>query len=127
MTIQGENIGISGTMVNATAGSLVVRATGAITLANGAVLQAPGYSRVFGDAIDPVTRSSAGGSVTLSAQGSGGIALGNATLSVGGGIGNAGTLSLAAPNGPVDFGSATLNGTGGQGGTGGIFSLDTPW
>ncbi len=73
----------------------------------------------------PVTRSSPGGSVMLAAQGTGGIALGNATLSVGGGTGNAGTLTLAAPNGAIDFGVATMNGTGGPGGAGGTFALTT--
>ncbi len=79
----------------------------------------------YGDANDPVTRSSPGGSVTLAAAGNDGISLGDATLSVGGGIGNAGTLTLSTPNGTVNFGSATLNGTGGAGSAGGTFSLES--
>lgn len=96
--------------------------TGAIILANGAVLEAPGYAKTFGDSADPVTRSAPGGALTLAAQGAGGISLGNATLSVGGGAGNAGKLTLSAPNGAIDLGTAVLDGHGGMGASGGIFS-----
>ncbi len=125
IAITGNSVTISGTTVRATAGAVVVQSSDTITLANGAVLEAPGYDKTFGDSADPQTRSAAGGSVSLAAAGSGGIALGNATLSVGNGTGNAGTLALSTPNGSVDFGTATLNGFGEAGGSGGVFSLDT--
>jgi filamentous hemagglutinin family protein len=131
ITINGNNISVSGTTVHATSGSVTLKAGDTITLSNQAVIEAPGFEKTFGDSVDPQIRSAPGGSVSLAADGSGGISLGDATLSVGGGTGNAGTLSLSTPNGAVDFGNATLNGKGGVGGidgadgAGGVFSIDT--
>ncbi len=124
VTINGQSVSISGTTVNATAGKVQINSATGITLANGATIEAPDYSKVFGDSVDPVSQSAPGGSVTLVAQ-NGNIALGNATLSVGGGAGDAGTLTLSAPQGGVDFASATLDGTGAAGGRGGSFAIDT--
>ncbi|WP_213737826.1 filamentous haemagglutinin family protein [Bradyrhizobium sp. dw_411] len=124
ITINGLSVAVSGTTINATAGKVQINSTASITLADGATIEAPGYTKVFGDSVDPTTQNAPGGSVTLVAQ-NGNIALGNATLSVGGGAGDAGTLTLSAPQGGVDFGSATLDGTGAAGGRGGSFAIDT--
>ncbi len=119
VAISGQSVSVSGTTIHATAGSVTLTSATGITLGNGAVIEAPGYSKIFGDAADPTSQSAPGGTVALIAQ-NGDIALGNATLSVGGGTGDAGTLSLSAPNGAVTgLATATLNGTPGTGGAGG--------
>ncbi len=118
ITINGQSITVSGTDIRGTAGSVTLNSASGITLANGAIVEAPGYVQSFGDGVDPTTQNAPGGHVTLAAQ-NGGIVLGNATLSVGGGSGDAGTLTLSASNGAVDFGTATLNGAGGPNGAGG--------
>ncbi|HWV51692.1 filamentous haemagglutinin family protein [Pseudorhodoplanes sp.] len=123
--VEGNNVTVSGTTMRATAGTLTLRATGAIALSGGARLETPGYSQTFGDQFDPQTKSALGGTLTLSALGAGGISLGDATLSVGNGTGDAGTLKLSTANGSIDWGSVTLDGKGGDGGQGGTFSIDT--
>ena len=125
VTIEGNDISIAGTMMRATAGALTVRATGNIALSGGARLETPGYSQTFGDQFDPQTKSALGGTLMLSALGTSGIALGDSTLSVGNGTGDAGTLKLSAANGTIDWGTVTLDGKGGDGGQGGTFSIDT--
>jgi len=85
----------------------------------------PGYEQTFGDAADPQVKSAPGGSLSLAALGSSGIALGDAHLSVGNGNGNAGTLKLSASGGPVAWGTASLDGRGGKDGPGGTFFIDT--
>ncbi|MDR3493354.1 MAG: filamentous hemagglutinin N-terminal domain-containing protein, partial [Ancalomicrobiaceae bacterium] len=124
ISISGQSVSISGTDVRATAGRLVINSATGIALLNGAIIEAPGYTARFGDSADPTTADAAGGAVTLAAR-AGAISLGNATLSVGGGTGNAGTLTLSVPLGAIDFGTATLDGTGGPNGAGGTFALDT--
>jgi len=124
IAISGSSVAVSGTTIKATAGKVQLNSSTGITLADGATIQAPGYTKVFGDSADPVNQNAPGGSVTLAAQ-NGNIVLGNATLSVGGGGGDAGTLTLSAANGAVDLGTATLNGTGGAVGQGGSFAIDT--
>ncbi|HEY4078732.1 MAG TPA: filamentous hemagglutinin family protein [Rhizomicrobium sp.] len=124
ITINGHSVAILGSKIHATAGAVSVNAADTITLSGGAAVEAPGYVQDFGDSADPVSQNAPGGHVTLSALG-GAIVLGDATLSVGGGTGDAGALSLLAPNGTVDFGTAVLNGTSGAGGAGGGFSLDS--
>ena len=125
LTIDGNGVSISGTHLRATAGSLTVKSTGNLALSDGAILEAPGYTRTFGDAADPQTVAAPGGTLSLAALGAGGITLGDALLSVGGGKGNGGNLKLSAANGAVDWGTAVLNGKGGAGNQGGSFSLDT--
>ncbi|MEA3390693.1 MAG: filamentous hemagglutinin family protein [Pseudomonadota bacterium] len=125
LTLEGGNVDIAGTHLRATAGTLTVKAAEGISLSDGAVLEAPGYTQSFGDAADKRTASAPGGVLSLVAAGTAGIALGDATLSVGGGAGNAGTLKLSAANGAVDFGDATLDGKAGEDGAGGNFALDT--
>ncbi|MCK9913008.1 filamentous hemagglutinin family protein [Microbacteriaceae bacterium K1510] len=125
ITIEGNGITISGTHLRATAGSLSVKSAGNLTLANGAILETPGYQKTFGDAVDPQAAAAPGGSLSLTAAGTSGIALGDAVLSVGGGKGNGGSLKLSAANGAVDWGTAVLDGRGGAGSQGGRFTLDT--
>lgn len=124
LTIEGHGVAIAGTHLRATAGTLTVRSSAGLSLSNGAVLEAPGYVKTFGDAADPHTASAPGGTLSLSALGTQGIALGDAVLSVGSGIGNGGALKLSAVNGAIDWGSAVLSGNGGAGGQGGTFALD---
>jgi filamentous hemagglutinin family protein len=125
LTIEGNGVSVAGTHLRATAGALTIKSSGNLALSNGAVLEAPGYDKTFGDAADPQTASAPGGTLSLAALGTGGIALGDAVLSVGGGVGNGGTLKLSAANGAVDWGTAVLSGKGGADGQGGRFALDT--
>jgi filamentous hemagglutinin family protein len=125
LSIEGNNVTIAGAHLRSTAGALTVKATGAIALSGSAVLESPGYEQTFGDAADPQTKAAPGGTITLASLGTGGVALGNARLSVGNGKGNAGTLKLSSQNGVLDWGTATLDGRGGAGGQGGVFAIDT--
>ncbi|KZD23820.1 filamentous haemagglutinin family protein [Tardiphaga robiniae] len=125
LSIEGNGIVVSGTHLRATAGAMTLRSSAGIVLSDAALLETPGYEKVFGDSADAVIRSSPGGTLTLSAEGAAGINLGNATLSVGGGKGNGGKLTLSTPNGTVDLANAVLNGSGGAGFSGGSFALDT--
>jgi filamentous hemagglutinin family protein len=125
VTIQGSDVAVSGTVIHVTAGILAINATGGLVLAAGAILEAPGYSKTFGDSADPVVRSSPGGRLSLSAAGAAGINLGNARLNVGGGTGNGGDLSFSALNSSVNFGTAVIDGHGAAGNSGGTFSFDT--
>jgi filamentous hemagglutinin family protein len=124
VTIQGQSVSVSGTDIRGTAGKVAILAAYGITLTDGAIIEAPGYTKTFGDSVDSTTQNAPGGNVILSAA-NGDIDLGNATLSVSGGAGNAGTLTLSAPKGTVDLASATLNGAPGTGGMGGAFVLDS--
>lgn len=101
------SVSISGTTIRATAGIIDVQSEGDISLA-GATLSVPGYEKVFGDEVDPVTVSAGGGTLNLfSANGS--IAADAASgLITDTGKGNAGTLNLLAGNGAVTL-LASLN------------------
>lgn len=125
LTIEGHDVSISGARLRATAGTLTVKASGDVTLAQGAILEAPGYVKTFGDALDPQTAAAPAGSLTITAQGSGGIVLGDARLSVGGGKGKGGSLKLSAINGAIDWGGAQLDGRGANGSAGGTFTLES--
>lgn len=125
VTIDGRSVSIAGTTVRATSGVLNMRASNGIALSDGAVLIAPGFAQTYGDTTDPQTKYAPGGLISLVAGGASGLSLGDATLSVGNGKGNAGTLKLSAANGVIDWGTASLDGKGGDGGKGGTFSIDT--
>ncbi len=125
LMIAGNNLSVAGTHLRSTAGALSLKANGGIKLSGGAFLESPGYEQTFGDAADPQVKSAPGGTLSLAALGNGGIDLGDARLSVGNGKGNAGTLELSAPGGPIQWGTASLDGRAGEGGTGGSFSIDT--
>ncbi|WP_127078968.1 filamentous haemagglutinin family protein [Rhodomicrobium lacus] len=124
LTITGGSVAISGTTVHATGGLVQVTSASGITLAGGAVVEAPGYSGRYGDATDSTTASSGGGTVRLTAT-AGDITLGAGTLvSVAGDDGDAGRLELSAVAGAVTFGG-TIDGRAGTDGEGGTFALET--
>jgi hypothetical protein len=121
LSITGNSVSISGTTVRATAGLLDVASSTKISVADGAILETPGYSHNFGDSADPYVVSAPGGQLQLTAL-DGDIDLASGTtLSVGGGNGKAGTLQLQAQNGSVSFdGTIAANAPDG----GGSFILD---
>jgi filamentous hemagglutinin family protein len=122
LSLTANDISISGATLRATAGTLNVTSATDISVTGGALLETPGYSRTFGDSADPVQISAPGGLLILNAQtGNIDIASGT-TVSVGGGIGNAGALEFVAGNGTVTLdGTLDANAPGG----GGAFSIDT--
>ncbi|MCW0182013.1 MAG: filamentous hemagglutinin family protein [Zavarzinia sp.] len=122
LTVIGKTIEVTGATLRATAGTLRLEAEDGITLGAGSVVATPGYDQTFGDATDPVKQAAPAGSLSLVTAG-GDIDLGAGSLvSVGGGAGAAGRLTLSAAAGAVDFGG-TLDGTGRT--SGGSFSLDS--
>jgi len=124
LTITGGSVAISGTTLHASGGVVQVTSATGITLANGAVIEAPGYSGTYGDDTDSTTASSAGGTVKLTAT-TGDIVLGEGTLvSVAGDEGDAGRLEISAVAGNVAFGG-TIDGRAGTDGEGGTFALET--
>ncbi|HEX2592272.1 MAG TPA: filamentous hemagglutinin family protein, partial [Rhizomicrobium sp.] len=108
LSLSGDSVSVSGSDLRATAGQLKVAATHDITVTNGAIIETPGYSKVFGDTADPYEVSAPGGNLSLVSS-SGNLVLGSGTtLSVGGGKGRAGALILSAANGTIDL-SATID------------------
>ncbi|HEX3943501.1 MAG TPA: filamentous hemagglutinin N-terminal domain-containing protein, partial [Rhizomicrobium sp.] len=121
ISINGNDVSITGTTIRATSGLLHITGTDDIAVGEGATLETPGYSHNFGDAADPYIVSAPGGLLQLTAV-NGDIDLRNgSTLSVGGGIGNAGTLEVQAANEGVTF-DGTLDAS--APGAGGSFVLD---
>lgn len=117
LTLDGSDISVTGADVRATAGVLTLAAAGNIAVGPGATLETPGYAKSFGDAADPYSVSAPGGRLSLTAT-SGNINLAQgSTVSVGGGSGAAGSLSLSAAQGAVAFGG-TINGAAPNGGAG---------
>ncbi|MBV9064090.1 MAG: hypothetical protein JOY77_14355, partial [Alphaproteobacteria bacterium] len=121
ISIDGNSINVTGTTIRSTAGLLHLTATDGITIGEGATLETPGYSHNFGDGADPYIVSAPGGLLQLTAE-NGDIDLQEgSTLSVGGGLGNAGTVELQAAQGGVTFdGTLEANAPG----AGGSFVLD---
>ncbi len=110
LTITAASVAVDGTRVRSTAGKLDITATtGALTTASGAVLETPGYNRSFGNGPDATLVSAAGGLLKLTALLGSATFNAGTTLSVGGGKGKAGTLSVAAPVGTVTL-AGTLDG-----------------
>jgi len=121
LSIDGKTVAISGTTLRATAGTLDIQSATGITIGDGAVLSTPGYAKNFGDSADPYLVYAPGGLVHLTAI-DGDIDLQSGSLlSVGGGIGNAGTIELSAAQGNVVF-NGTLDAN--APGNGGSFVLD---
>lgn len=99
------SVTIDGSLIRATAGIIDIESTGTMTLSGAADLATPGYTRQFGDTVDPVTISAGGGTINLVSL-TGDLALGAATtLTVDSGVGSAGTLRLLAGNGAITLGS----------------------
>lgn len=115
LTLAGGSVSVTGVDVRATAGTLNVTSATGITVGSGATIETPGYSRTFGDAVDPYVVSAPGGLLTLTAQNGDIVLQSGSTLSVGGGTGNAGSLTLTAGQGQVSFGG-TLDGAAPGGG-----------
>jgi filamentous hemagglutinin family protein len=111
ISIEGSSVAIDGARIRATAGALTVSAAkGDVRLSNGAVLEAPGYQRAFGDDV----RSAPAGAVTLQSR-RGDVVVGEGALvSVGGGEGKAGKISLIASRGDVVL-SGELDGKAAEG------------
>ncbi|MDG2527256.1 filamentous haemagglutinin family protein [Caulobacter endophyticus] len=122
LSISGQSLSISGVDLRATAGKLTLTAVEGLNVGAGAILQTPGYGKAFGDATDPYSVSAPGGSLTLvSTQGD--VVLGSgSTVSVGGGAGAGGLLSVKASRGSATF-AGTIDATTPDGGA--RFELDT--
>ena len=121
LSISGETVAISGTTLRATAGTLDIQSATNLTVGEGAVLSTPGYAKNFGDSADPYIVYAPGGLLHLTAI-DGDIDLGSGSLlSVGGGVGTAGTIELSAAQGNVAF-NGTLDAQ--APGSGGSFALD---
>ena len=116
VTIDAGSIGITGVDLRATAGKLTLSSATGVTIGAGAKLETPGYSKSFGDSADPYAITAPGGALSVTAL-NGDIDLASgATLSVGGGVGQAGELSLVA-SGAINLGGtldASAPGGGGQ-------------
>lgn len=94
------SVSISGTTIRATAGIIDVQSEGDISLA-GATLSVPGYEKVFGDEVDPVTVSAGGGTLNLFSANGNIVTDAASRLITDTGKGNAGALNLLAGNGAV--------------------------
>jgi filamentous hemagglutinin family protein len=122
LSISGLSLSISGADLRATAGKLTLTAVEGLNVGAGAVLQTPGYGKAFGDATDPYSVSAPGGSLTLVST-RGDVVLGaGSTVSVGGGAGAGGLLSVKASKGTATF-AGTIDATTPDGGA--RFDLDT--
>jgi filamentous hemagglutinin family protein len=94
---------IDGVQIRASAGTIDARSVGDIVLTGAATLSTPSYAQSFGDAADSVTVSASAGSIVLISK-TGGISLGDATLlDIGGTTGSAGSVSLLASEGTINF------------------------
>ncbi len=114
-------ITVSGTAITATGGIVDLNARGDIIISNAAVLASPGFTKTFGDAVDPYTLSAPSGIVSLVSL-AGNIRLDAGTrIDADNGIGNAGSLRLLAGRGYVDLGAMLNSATGVRGAS---FSLD---
>jgi hypothetical protein len=119
LTLTGASLTVTGVDLRATAGALKLDSAGGVTIGQGATLETPGYARTFGDSADPFTVSAPGGLLTVIAR-QGDIDLqAGSRLSVGGGAGAAGALTLDASQGQL-----TLAGTIDAAAPGGGASLD---
>ncbi len=121
LTLSGQDLSFTGVDVRATAGTLTLTSASGISVGAGAVLETPGFSKSFGDAADPFSVTAPGGLLTLTASNGDIVLAPNSTLSVGGGVGDAGSLILDAGKGSVAFGG-TVNGSAPTGGAN--FSLN---
>ena len=127
ISIKGASVSVEGTRISASAGLVDIAATsGDVTLANGALIETPGYEKVFGDVI----RSASAGSVRLRSD-RGDVTIGEtARVAVGGSVGKAGSLALVAQNGEVVI-RGEIDGSAKEGDasilvdTGGAFDLES--
>ncbi len=122
LSIAGDSVSITDTVLRATAGTLTVNSSTGIDLSGSATLETPSYAKTFGNSADPQSVSAPGGTLKLIAQGGDIDTASGTTLSIGGTSGTAGTLALAAPNGNVNL-SGTIDASAPSGG--GSVSIDT--
>jgi len=128
LTIDGHSISVDGTELRATAGTLTLDSQTGIDITGGAVLETPSYVKTFGDSADPTTIAAPGGTLKLIAENGGITAAAGTTLSIGGSVGTAGTLSLSASNGTFNLDGTIVASTPNGGGSldlnsGGAFDL----
>lgn len=102
-----RNISIQDSLVLATAGLLKLDAD-SIALGGSATLATPGWTKSFGDSLDRVIVAASGGAIDMLARTGGIDFAAGTTLISDTGIGNAGAISLRAPNGAINF-AGTLN------------------
>lgn len=102
-----QSLAISGTTIRATAGIIDVQSKGDVSLA-GATLSVPGYEKVFGDEVDPVTVAAGGGTINLFSANGSIVTDAASSLITDTGKGKAGSLNLLAGNGAVTL-LAALN------------------
>ena len=128
LSISGRSLSVSGANLRATAGKLTLAAVDDMSVGAGALLEAPGYAKAFGDKTDPYSVSAPGGQLTLTST-QGDIVLGaGSTVSVGGGAGAGGLLAVNASKGSTTF-AGTVDAATPDGGarfalnTGGAFDL----
>ncbi len=128
LTLNGQSVSITGTDVRATGGTLNISSATGIAIGAGTILEAPGYSKNFGDDTDPFAVDAPGGLITLNA-GNGDIALtSGSTVSLGGDSGNGGSITLNAASGQVSLAGTVIGAPGGASLTvnsGGAFDLST--
>jgi filamentous hemagglutinin family protein len=99
LSLSGQTLSITDTDLRATSGALTLTSATGVSIAGSAVLSAAGYDKSFGDPADPFSVPAPGGKLSIQA-GAGDIDLASGTtLSIGGGSGTAGTLSLTASGG----------------------------
>lgn len=101
----GSDITINDALVRATAGTIEVRAVGSIFVNGSTSLQAPGFTRTFDDGIDRTVVSANAGVINLISTGFGTVidTASTSSLVVDNGIGDAGTLNIAASQGSVNL------------------------
>lgn len=97
---RARSVAIDGSRIRATAGVIDIQAAGDIAVRGGS-LEVPGYERVFGDEVDPVTVSAGGGTINLFTANGGIMADSRTSLVSDTGVGSAGKINLLAGNGSV--------------------------
>lgn len=95
-----RSVAIDGSRIRATAGVIDVQSDGDIAVRGGS-LEVPGYERIFGDEVDPVTVSAGGGTINLFTANGGIMADSRTSLVSDTGVGSAGKINLLAGHGSV--------------------------
>ncbi len=113
LILSSASLALDGARLRATAGKVDIVTTGDINLLRNAVVETPGYLKIFEDALDAsqsIRVSAPGGWLRLLSR-SGNIALSSGSLlNIGGAQGAAGSLFLQASNGDKDINLAgTIN------------------
>jgi filamentous hemagglutinin len=119
LTLIGQNVTANNT-IELSSGNVTLHAT-AGNVSVGGTLSVAGTTKNFND----VTGYTSGGQITISSDSGSVTAANGSTIDVSAptGGGNAGSLSVNAPQGSFVFSGSTINGQAGTGGQGGQFSL----